>query len=685
MQISSLPNAFNEGEGQLPIQQVGWYDDDNPKDIDALREVVQNVERSRNYVQSHGLHAEWDYADKQWEAHVPASLWPNKKPKSNLGVPLVQSHTTTLLNQITNAFFADPQPFQVDPKPGTAADAARANQAILQWELDQTDFPAEFELFALNVLLYGTGIAKIGWEITEQKVRRYRRKGAPITVSAGATTENIHPPDYDEIVAEDVTKQSSRPFFINQNLKYVLVDPQLRVPNIQKAEYAACVDYWDVNDLDCLREQVIEDDSGKPIAGYKNILPREVLEALVVPHKDEGTIINPLETGQNGAGIWGRYANLAKAMPRWEDTQADPGKKPFMVVEYYTRDRCIVVLQNQLVIRNDRNPYGRIPFVSSVFVLNSDSFYGKGIARLIGHEQALQQGSLNQALNIEHLRIAGAGAKSTPMSGAQHQEMLLSPGRFFNVQDVTQFKMFDFPSMLPDAEAVMASSDARSQRLTGANQVSVQGQMPVTGSNLFRTKTGIDLMTGGTDGRMQALVDRISNLVFVPTLELFTFMNAEFLSPSEYKQILSEELAVAYEGDPFDIIRGEYRFKIMAGSRLRSQKAMANLPFIMQFYADPNVLNHLGIQGKTFDFYEWIKMASDQMELPNLQSLIRPMTAEEKQAYDAQQQTAAQQAQMDLQKIQTQGQIKSQMLSQDNEEKSGRDLIRDMIKNNEVQ
>jgi hypothetical protein len=682
MNIENLSNAFTEGEGQLPVQNVGWQDE-SVADIDALREVVQNCERARNFVQTRGLHAQWGSADELWEARVKAEPWPGTNiSKSHLGIPLVQSHTTTLLNQITSAFFADPRPFAVDPRPGTQADVARANEAILQWELDQTDFQEEFELFGQSMLLYGTAIARVGWDTHKRVVRKYRRKGDPLVVPAGVGTEEIHPEDYDTIIAEDVVTEINRPYFINQNLKYILVDPQLRIPDIQKANYVGCIDYFDVNDLDALRDQVITDEDGNPVGGFKNIPPREVLELLVTPQKTESTMINPLETDNYGGYGNPRWFELAKAMPRWDDTNADPLKKPFMVVEYYTRDRYIVVLQNKLVIRNDRNPYGRIPFVSSVYITNPDSFYGRGIARLIGTEQQLQQGTINSALDIEHLRLSGAGVRQNSLS-SMTQDLRLSPGKLFNVPDVNQFKLFQFDSMMPTAEAIMGASDQRAQRFTGANQISVQGQMPISGSNLFRTKAGIDLMGGGTDIRMQALVERLTNLVFIPTLEMFTYMNAENLSPSQYKQILSEELDIAYQGDTFDIIKGSYRFSIAAGARLRAQKAMVNLPFIMQFFADPNVMQHMAVQGITFDFLEWIKMASNQMELPNQSSLIRPMTDEEKKAYEQQQQSQAQAAQLQLQKLQVQGQIKSQLQSDNNEAKVTRDLLREGLKTEE--
>ena len=87
-----------------------------------------------------------------------------------------------------------------------------------------------------------------------------------------------------------------------------------------------------MNDLDALRDQVITDEDGNPVGGFKNIPPREILELLVTPQKTESTMINPLETDNYGGYGNGRWFELAKAMPRWDDTNANPLKKPFMVV-----------------------------------------------------------------------------------------------------------------------------------------------------------------------------------------------------------------------------------------------------------------------------------------------------------------------------------------------------------------
>lgn len=660
MNVDQLPNAFSEGEGTLPLTQdeITWQDQEL-KDLAALKLVIQNFNRSVNFVKQRGIHETWNNADDLWRAQVKSKPWPNGVPRSAIGIPLVREHVTTLRDQIIQTFFADPQPFVVDPRPGTSADVARANEALLVWELDQTKFRQRFEVFVQDMLLYGTAIAKWGWQSYTRKIRKYRRKAAPEVLNAGpAGTVQIHSPEYDQAEPYDVEQTINAPFFENRNASWVLVDPQLRTTDVRDGEFVIDVIYEGLDWVDQLREY----------EGF-TIPSRDELEKLITPDKTEGTAVNPLESQNVGGSRYLPDPINHKALPRWDDGSIDPTKKKFQILEYWTNDQVITVLQQKLVIRNDRNVHGVIPFVSAVFDANPDAFYGSGVADLIGGEQRGQAGVRNAAIDIEALRLSGGGVKKAG-SGISSQEVTISPGRWDNVEDVNQYKPYEFESMLGTAAAYMAASDALAQRRTGAQQTSVQGQQPVQGSNLFRTTAGVQMMTGGAGNRLQAHIERLANQVFIPTIEAFNMMNPENLLPSQYQQILSDEMDAAFTGDPFDIMNGAYKFRVLAGARMQARKAAVNLPFMMQFFADPNTQQHLAAQDMTFDFMEWIKMASDQQELPNRQSLIRKMTDDEKAAYQQAQQAEAQASQaQQQQKVQLETAAKSQLISQKNEEK----------------
>jgi hypothetical protein len=671
MNVENLKEAFAESTGHEPIQsnEVVWPDQ-NAEDILALKLVVQNSQRARSFLSSKGHPSLWRAFDRLWNFQLDELFWPGTNiPRSNLSIPLVLEHTESILPQVTLGFFADEQPFEVAPRPGTAMDVARANAALLSWELQETKFRQEFRLLSKSALLYGSGIGKWGWETCTRRVTKYRRKQEAVAVDVGFGTEQIHP-DSDEVEAYEADVTINRPKFQHVNLRHVLVDPGLRVPDIREADYVIHVMYMGVDEIDSLREY----------EGYQNIPDRESLLKLVAPNKDETPYRNPIEANSDISLF--PSSTGQKAMARAEENSADPLSKPFEILEYWSKDRVYTVFQRKLVIRNERNPYGRIPFVSCAFIDVMDAFYGIGVGRLIGNEQRLQQGVLNLALDVESLKLGGAFVRKRAFN-APTQEIRLSPGRVIDVDDPSQFKALEFTSVFSEALAILASSDSRAQRHTAASEMAVQGSMPSRGSNLLRTAAGIDMLTSGTGSRLQYFIENLADLVFVPVLEAFNEMNAANLKPSQFKQILSDELDQAFSGDPLDIMNGGYKFKILAGAKLQAKRALAqNIPLFFQFIANEPVMNQLAMQGKKVDFGELTKMVFDVTGWPNKQSLIVPMTDEEKQMFQqmnaAMQQTAAQQ-----QKIQLETESKSQLISQQNEEKVARDIIRDSIKKHE--
>src|SRR6185312_11303537 len=100
------------------------------------------------------------------------------------------------------------------------------------------------------------------------------------------------------------------------------------------------------DDLDKLRDR----------PGY-TIPERSELLSLFLPPRE------PVETGTTTqSGISPSVS--AQAAPSWEDATMDPFAMPLEVLERWDNDKCIVVLQKKLVLCNDHNPYGEIPFLS---------------------------------------------------------------------------------------------------------------------------------------------------------------------------------------------------------------------------------------------------------------------------------------------------------------------------------
>lgn len=669
MDIQNLPHAFQEGAGYEPIKkdELAWPDQD-PQDVAALKLVVQDLARSDQFIAGRMFPAQWNTFDRLWNFEVQKTNWDGTNvPRSFLGIPLVLEHCESILPQVTLGIFSDETPFQIDPRPGTTADVARANAALLSWELDNCKFREEFRKVAKSGLIYGTGIGKWGWESFTRKRKTYRRKAQPDVIGMPIGTSEVHTPQSDEVEAVITEETVTRPFFQQVNLRHIKVDPKLRTQDIRDAGYVIHVTYMGLDDVDQLREY----------EGYKNIPDRAVLETLA--NTEQTAKEQPYQNSTEQRGIDRDF----RAMPRADISTADPLKQPFEVLEYWTADHVYTVLQRKLVIRNDRNEFGKIPFVSVSFIDVLDSFYGIGIARLIGNEQRLQQGVINNALDVLALDTGGVYIRKRGFNSPT-QQIRIAPGMAIDVDDPQGFKPLEKQQgVLQDALIAMASSDSRAQRHTAANEMAVQGSMPSKGSNLFRTAAGVDMMTSGTGTRLQYFVENLANLVFVPVLEAFNEMNATKLKPSQVTQILSEELAQAFKGDPIELFNGSYKFKILASAKLQARRQMMQtLPMFFQFIANQPVMDGLTQAGKKINWEELVSMVFDATGWPNKQTLITDLTQED-MARMAQMNPQMQAGQMNAEKVQQDTVAKSQLIEQQNEDRVARDIIREQLKRGE--
>lgn len=672
MDFAQLPNALPEGAGFEPIQrqELAWPDQ-LPEDLAVLKVIEQDVSRAEAWLSSKQITRDWLEADRLYLAWVPQQTWEGTNvPRAALGMPLVMEHVESILPQIMAGFFSDPQPFQIAPRPKTTEDAARANADLLQWEFEQSDFREQFRQLAKSVLLYGNGIGKWGWKTVTNKRVEYRRKEEPQVVGGGVSPIEIPTAASDELVPVEVVEEINLPTFEAIPLRHVLVDPGLRSNDIRKAKWVGHRLYLTSEQLDELRE----------VEGYQNIPTRAQLEALVTPVK-EPAITSPLEQPLYGSNL--TLATEFKAQPRPQDSTVDPLKQGWEVIEYYTKDHIYTILQRKLVIRKERNEWGKLPFVSCAYTDVLDSFYALGIAKIIGPEQRLQQGIINAHLDDVSLSLNGMYQRKRGL-GTPSQPIRMRPGATVEYDDQNGITLLPRHPINGDALAEISASDARAQRRTAANEMIVQGSLPSHNSSITRTATGVQALSGGSGARLQYLVEQLADLVFLPVLKAFHEMNGKRLKPSQITRILSDELNSAYQGDSLDLINGQYDFSILAGARMQSKRSLGqSLPLLYQFYSQAPVLDGLAQVGLKLDFNELSNMTMDASGWPNKSSLIVPMSKDE----IAQRQAgspAAQAAQMQQAKSQQDLQNKMAFSEQSTVDKVGRDIVRSLLKKGET-
>src|SRR5271166_349748 len=576
---------------------------------------------------------EWDKDDRLYLFRMPQAFWEGSStPRSSLGMPLALEHIESIMPQVMGALFADDPPFSVDPRPKTSMEAARAVKELLAYQMENMQFKEEMRIGIKECLNYGTAFWKWGWKRYTKQRATWKRKGAPKMepTDAGPVTLPTAKSQQTKRILEDF--EVNEPFLECRHVRWVIPDQSTFRPDVRKAKFLVERDYMDVSQLEEWRDIWNLPSTDELLELF--FPPKETPERSLLEGRSTSSVLN---TGVSSLDINMEF----RAMPRWQEPSADPAKQPLEVLEYWSNDRHIVVLQRKLCLCNELNPYGRIPFLSCNYIDVLDSLYGIGVTKLIGSEQRLQQGVINARLDDLSLRLSGTflrkRAGNTPT-----QQLRLRPGGIIDSDDEKGVQMIQYPPAIVDAFTEVEASDARSQRRTGANEIVTQGGLEGP-SSITRTASGMQTLSAGVGARMGYLMDFVANLVVIPALEAFHEMNGMWLDPEEIDRILSEELNAAYKGDAIDLKNARCKFSMKAGQKYRSKQMMAqSLVPLTQTLLNPQIMEALQDHDQKIDIAELVQMYYDVSNWPNRQSLIVQLTDEDKQRIQAKSEQAMQ-------------------------------------------
>ena len=639
-----------------------------PDDQVALELVVGDMRKCESSILSKGLTVEFDRDDRLYLFRMPVAFWQGSNtPRSALGIPLVLEHIESLLPQYMQALFSDDPPFMVKNRPHTSIDAARAVKELIAEQLKNIRFQEEIRLGLKEALQYGMGVWKIGWKREKHFRRTYKYAEPPEIVSVGVGMTATKPTKKSREVLETIEEyETNEPYIEKVHIRHIMVDPGLRGPDIQQANYVIHRTYPTLQDLEQLRNQ----------PGF-NLPPEEELAQLFNPPKEspERSVIegrstsSVLNTGVSSLDINSEF----KAAPRWQETTEDPTQQPLEMLEYVTTTKVIVVLNRKLVIKNVINDYGMINFLSVPPIDVLDSWYGIGIAKLLSGEQRLQQGVINSRLDDLALRLSGTFLRKRG-ANTPTQQLTLRPGGIIDSDDEKGIQMIEYPPAIQDAFTEIEASDARAQRRSGANEIVTQGTLTQP-SSITRSATGVSTLAAGVGARSAYFIDFVTMLVIIPFLQFVHESNSRWLSIEETEEILDDVLEKAFEGDALEVKNANVKFSMQAGTKLRAKAAMQQIiPQLIQLLAAAPVLTALQDQQMTVDFVKLIQQFLDAADWPGEQEIIRPQSDEQKQLMKQKSDMAMQNNAINLKHQATMAEIEQKGLSQ-----SGTHLIKGLI------
>lgn len=593
----------------------------------AVALVVQDTARAEKFITARLWMSEWRIAKSLYEAPVKQEFWRDTQvPRASNSYPLCAQHVRAILDQAMPALVPEWPPFDIEPNPSISREVTRAWELVLGTQLRQVGFVQQLRLIAKDAEIFGTGIGKFGWERFPKKRSFYSRAAQPQRIKnpiEGKPDITVDTVESDELTATDYTNETvSKPFFHRKEVNHVLVAPGLREPDIRKATYVVERDYLTIRDLNKLRD----------IEGY-NIPSEDDLKLLAAPPVEQAgsSAVEAEATSYPAQGH--------RPLPRYMDESEDPLEHKLEVLERWTNDSCIVVLQRKVTIRNGDNPFGVIPYVSCFWDDIPGTFYGFGIPRRIGSIQTHVQGLRNLRLDDINLNLQNVWLekRGTNLTG---QPLKFYPGARLKVSDPKGIVPMIKQPVLVEAYKEEAALTADAEKTTGANEQTVQGAMPASGrSSMGRSATGAGILGAASSSRVQGFVNVILEQVSMPVLYAFLHMDRELLDPKFIRSIVGktlwQSLQEQHDGDLLtDMCNSSYdlQFVILAGANIAArQKMAAALPLEMQNISQPAYQQGIAEAGYKTNWLEYGRRMEQATGWKSIEDTIIPLTDEDKQ------------------------------------------------------
>ena len=614
----------------------------------ALKIVLDDTERADSFMNVNQWASQWTQSTIIYQS--PTTAFDGNMDGANAPMYTLSNHISAIVPKILGGLFYEDPCFLLRPRPGTPQDVTRAKTALFTYQLDDMEFQEEVERGLEQMALLGTGIWKRGWYKNKKKLKKYVRKSEPDTVTDSYGKEKpIHTDDSDDFEIEYEEQQIHRPWFKAVDIRCVLVETGCRVGNIQKAKHVVYRDYATYENLDDLRDQ----------EGY-DIPSEDELRDFFMRDREGADPDNMTMTLPEGMRGW-----LQSALPRNYPSSADPLANSLEILERWDNNMVIVVLRHgsdNILIRNEANVYGKIPFYSANWRNIPDSFYGQGLGQLIGSEQLITQGVRNLGLGLLGYGLQPTAVRAKGFN-TPTQDIRWKQGGIIDVEgdDVTKaFKFLEMPSVPSEAWQFIQNSSATAQETSGANeQVTLGAGSAGVHTTGMRTATGAAGVISANASRLDGPIGRFTRQVFVPWLYDMDSMNNDWLPTSVLRQVLSEEMGEELELDHVAFRNARIKYEVLAGSHLGPKKEMAQfLPFAINLINNPTFAQMIESSGYMFDAVAVFKAFADAAGWKYSQDFIRKMTQPEQD--HAQANSPARIAQMKAQAGQQQQQQKFQ-------------------------
>lgn len=596
-------------------------------DSAAAAIVWQDYNRARMYVENQAFMAQWEDNDLLYQSPYLGEDDDGNAQVSRFGV---NNQTNTMADAVRAGLFSQKPFIFMRPRGKTTQVMVDAWMALLDVLFDRMKFRYWSGLGIDSQGLHGTGIWKGGWS-TKKRIKYIRRRKIAEPLIDQPVGEPLKVPTKESDVFETVPKEvtESYPWIESRMIGTTLFDPGWRTPNDPSlCKYVVDVDYPTWTDLNgWMRE-----------TGLYEIPTTEELTEFFFYKQNIGA--------EQGSSVEQSFSDEGSAVMHAEDrstaTTIDPLDQPIMLVEHSTETHIKAILHingRELIIRNSPNELGRIPHFTANWRSILNCGYGIGCGRLAGGDQRLEQGVLNHSLNLLAYQLSPAILIAMG-TNAPTGNREVRAGGFFEVQplgdDVRKaMAVMEMPEVPSQAWDMIKYAQESSQTATGADAQFMQGNLGGPGSSAARTATGAGAISAKANGRIQTPVENIEMGLIVPYTNMLIDMVKMKMPAAEIREILTSRLsdAIMKQIDIDSFLDAEMTVEVLAGAKLAAKAAMAaQLPYLMQIFQQPQLLEQLHAEGKTVDLQVILDVLFAVSEFRNEKDIIRDLTPTEMQA-----------------------------------------------------
>lgn len=585
----------------------------------ALTQVLEDFHYYERERQS--SERRWRLNDALYCAYVEPRFWPNTKlMRSSLGAGIVGEQVEAAYAMLCQSLFTQPEYFSVESDVGGDPRAARAQGAYMDYawnypQLTQMSAEVEYKNAAKDQLIYGVAVLKV-----------------------------------------EFNSSLKLPYLTRKDPRNIYLDPATPGPFIDRSRAIIERTFLTIEEFEKFR-------------GDKRMYvpSKEILWTLAQGYnKTDGDRGKEYKEALHGIN----YSVGAS------DNSPVPAQKRIEVLQYYTQNQIIWVIGRQLVMYKDTNIYGFLPYVLIPCYVYTGSPYSLSVADVqeSNHRylESLVNARLDQVtLNLFPPRAVPRGFMFTP------QMQTWGPGSMYQMEEPEKFNAVNVQDTTKDIFQEIGYIQNAADRRTGIS--SMLSGMP-SPSNANRTASGVNSQLQGSAIRLYPIVDNFENYGIIPSVWKALKISSIHLSSMDTVPGVIRDERNPEEAKFIQIsaqaFKENTRVRARGASKMLSRDRLTQMyQFVAQNVMNGQVMGMLNQSGQTVDFNELMQMLMDATGIPRRYGIIRPLTPEEKQFMQQQQQAAEQakqpgemaKAQLEAQTRLQMGQMKAQGEQQKNE------------------